>query len=358
MDDYLVTADATVLIASLPVGWIGEWHGNPKPQWVVPLSGRWFVETTDGTRVEMGPGEAPSVATRTRKPTAPDGGGIAQAPSATHRLFSWSSSSMKRGGSLPARAPFCEPAGASPSIVMDGFEIIDPRFRRFVLPNAPLERLADGLRWLEGPVWFADMRCLLVSDIPNDRIMRWTHTGGIEVFRQPAGFPNRQTREREGRLITCSHHGRCVLRTELYGEVMILAARFEGKRLNSPNDVVIKSDGTIWFSILPTAFRPTTREVGRTGSSRRGRTGWTRAQVRWAWWPTISRAKRPVLLSGRAPPLHCRDRPVVRRGPESAYLRLRRRREQQQSAQRPGISRGDPGQRRRHSVRRGRPRLE
>ena len=66
---------------------------------------------------------------------------------------------------------------------MDGFEIIDPRFRRFVLPNAPLERLADGFRWLEGPVWFADMRCLLVSDIPNDRIMRWTQTGGVEVFR-------------------------------------------------------------------------------------------------------------------------------------------------------------------------------
>ena len=75
---------------------------------------------------------------------------------------------------------------------MDGFEIIDPRFRRFVLPNAPLERLADGFRWLEGPVWFADMRCLLVSDIPNDRIMRWTHTGGIDVFRQPASFPNGQ----------------------------------------------------------------------------------------------------------------------------------------------------------------------
>jgi gluconolactonase len=134
---------------------------------------------------------------------------------------------------------------------MDDFEIIDPRFRRFVLPNAPLERLADGFRWLEGPVWFADMRCLLVSDIPNDRILRWTETGGVEVFRRPAGFPNGQTRDREGRLITCSHHGRCVLRTELDGELTVLADRFEDKRLNSPNDVVVKSDGTIWFSDPP-----------------------------------------------------------------------------------------------------------
>ena len=134
---------------------------------------------------------------------------------------------------------------------MDGFEIIDKRFVRFVLPNAPLEKLADGFRWLEGPVWFGDMECLFVSDIPNDRIMRWTERGGVEVFRQPAGFPNGQTRDCEGRLITCSHHDRCVFRTELDGKVTVLADRFEGKRLNSPNDVVVKSDGTVWFSDPP-----------------------------------------------------------------------------------------------------------
>jgi gluconolactonase len=134
---------------------------------------------------------------------------------------------------------------------MDGLEIIDRRFRRFVLPNAPLETLAGECLWLEGPVWLADMRCLLVSDIPNDRILRWTETGHVEVFRQPAGFPNGQTRDREGRLITCSHRGRCVLRTEHDGEVTVIADRFEGKRLNSPNDVVVKSDGTIWFSDPP-----------------------------------------------------------------------------------------------------------
>ena len=145
---------------------------------------------------------------------------------------------------------------------MDGFEIIDQRFRRFVLPNAPLEKLADGFRWLEGPVWFADMQCLFVSDIPNDRIMRWTEHGGVEVFRQPAGYPNGQTRDREGRLITCSHRRRCVLRTELGGEVTVLADRFEGKRLNSPNDVVVKSDGTIWFSDPPYGIQ-TDYEGGR-----------------------------------------------------------------------------------------------
>lgn len=134
---------------------------------------------------------------------------------------------------------------------MADFEIIDKRFRRYVLFNAPLETLADGFRWLEGPVWFADMQCLLFSDIPNDRIMRWTEAGGVQVFRKPAGYPNGQTRDRQGRLITCSHARRCVMRTELDGSVTVLADRFEGKRLNSPNDVIVKSDGTVWFSDPP-----------------------------------------------------------------------------------------------------------
>jgi len=131
---------------------------------------------------------------------------------------------------------------------MDGFEIIDPRFKSFVLPNAPLERLASGFRWLEGPVWFADHQCLLVSDLPNDRVMRWTEDGGISVFRQPAGFANGHTRDREGRLIECSHQDRCIKRTELDGTIMVVADRYQGRRLNSPNDVVVASDGSIWFS--------------------------------------------------------------------------------------------------------------
>jgi gluconolactonase len=131
---------------------------------------------------------------------------------------------------------------------MDGFEIRDPRFARYVLPNAPLQKLADGFGWLEGPVWFADHACLLVSDIPNDRILRWTESGGISSFRAPSGFANGHTRDRQGRLIGCSHRHRCVVRTELDGALTVLADRFGGKRLNAPNDVICRSDGTIWFS--------------------------------------------------------------------------------------------------------------
>lgn len=145
---------------------------------------------------------------------------------------------------------------------MEGFEFIDPRFRHFVLPNAPLEKLGEGFRWLEGPVWFGDRNCLLFSDIPNDRIMRWSEETGVTVYRRPAGFPNGQTRDREGRLITCSHHNRCVMRTEFDGTVTVLADRFEGKRLNSPNDVIVKLDGTIWFSDPPYGIQ-TDYEGGR-----------------------------------------------------------------------------------------------
>jgi gluconolactonase len=130
----------------------------------------------------------------------------------------------------------------------DIFEIADPRFRSFVLPNAPLEKLADGFGWLEGPVWFADHDCLLFSDIPNDRVMRWTPDGGVSVFRAPSGFANGHARDKQGRLIECSHRHRCVTRTELDGSVTVLADRYDGKRLSSPNDVACKSNGTIWFS--------------------------------------------------------------------------------------------------------------
>ncbi|MGA8278062.1 MAG: SMP-30/gluconolactonase/LRE family protein [Rhodanobacteraceae bacterium] len=131
---------------------------------------------------------------------------------------------------------------------MANVEIIDPRFKSLVLSNAPLEKLGDGFRWLEGPVWFADHECLLVSDIPNNRILRWTESGGVSVFREPSHFANGHTRDREGRLIGCSHRDRCVRRTEYDGYITVLVDRYQGKRLNSPNDIVVKSDGTIWFS--------------------------------------------------------------------------------------------------------------
>lgn len=128
------------------------------------------------------------------------------------------------------------------------FEILDDRFRAFVLPNAPLVNLGEGFAWLEGPVWFADHDCLLVSDLPNDRIMRWTEDSGMSVFRKPSGFANGHTRDREGRLLGCSHQNRCITRTELDGRITVLADRYKGHRLNSPNDLICRSDGTIWFS--------------------------------------------------------------------------------------------------------------
>ncbi len=132
----------------------------------------------------------------------------------------------------------------------DAYEIIDARFRSMVLPNAALTKLGEGFGWLEGPVWFADQGCLLVSDLPADRVLRWTPSGGISVFREPCGFENGHTRDRQGRLISCSHHGR-LTRTELDGRITVLADRYDGRPLNSPNDVVVRSDGTIWFSDPP-----------------------------------------------------------------------------------------------------------
>ncbi|NYT77203.1 SMP-30/gluconolactonase/LRE family protein [Alcaligenaceae bacterium] len=131
---------------------------------------------------------------------------------------------------------------------MANIEIIDERFKSCVLPNAPLEKLGEGFRWLEGPVWFADLQCLLVSDIPNNRIMRWTESGGMSVFREPSNYANGHTRDRQGRLIGCSHHGRCITRTEFDGTITTLVDRYQGKHLNSPNDIIVKRDDTIWFS--------------------------------------------------------------------------------------------------------------
>lgn len=131
---------------------------------------------------------------------------------------------------------------------MSDYDILDPRFSKYVMGNAALEKLAGGFRWAEGPVWFGDLNLLLVSDVPGDRVMRWSETGGLEVFRQPSGYANGHTRDREGRLIECSHGKRGIFRTEHDGRRTALATHFGGKRLNSPNDVVVRSDGTIWFS--------------------------------------------------------------------------------------------------------------
>jgi gluconolactonase len=129
------------------------------------------------------------------------------------------------------------------------FVVVDDSFARYRINQAKVERLATGFRWAEGPVWLGDTRCLLWSDIPNNRIMRWDEaTGQTTVFRQPSNFANGNTRDRQGRLVTCLHGGRSIVRTEYDGTITTVADRFDGKRLNSPNDVVVKSDGSIWFS--------------------------------------------------------------------------------------------------------------
>jgi len=123
-----------------------------------------------------------------------------------------------------------------------------PEFESFVMGNAPVKRIATGFDWVEGPVWFGDHDCLLFSDIPNNRIMRWRADGSVDVYRAPSNFANGHTRDRQGRLISCEHGTRRVTRTEHDGAITVVADRFEGKPLNSPNDVVVKSDGTIWFT--------------------------------------------------------------------------------------------------------------
>lgn len=131
---------------------------------------------------------------------------------------------------------------------MNSFEVIDPRFGRFIMGNAPVKQLATGFDWAEGPVWFGDAGCLLFSDIPNNRILRWTPGGGLTTYRAPSNYSNGHTRDREGRLISCEHGLRRVTRTELDGSITVIADQFDGKRFNSPNDVIVASDGAIWFT--------------------------------------------------------------------------------------------------------------
>ena len=117
--------------------------------------------------------------------------------------------------------------------------VVDQSFARYKLNLAKVERLATGCRWSEGPVWFGDMRALFWSDIPNNRILRWDEeTGAVTVFRKPSNFANGNTRDRQGRLVTCLHGGRSVIRTEHDGTITTVAEQYGGKRLNSPNDVV------------------------------------------------------------------------------------------------------------------------
>ncbi len=132
------------------------------------------------------------------------------------------------------------------------YQIDDQRFVHLIVGSSRLNRLYTGCRWAEGPVWFNDLGCLLWSDIPNQRILRWSDKPlageSVSVFRSPSNFANGHTRDASGRLVSCEHGSRQVTRTEIDGSVTVLAASFNGKRLNSPNDVIVHSDGSVWFT--------------------------------------------------------------------------------------------------------------
>jgi gluconolactonase len=128
-------------------------------------------------------------------------------------------------------------------------QVLHPSFAKYRVVLASVERLFTGTRWGEGPVWFGDGRYLLWSDLPNNRILRWDEeTGAVSVFRKPSHNANGNTRDRQGRLVTCEHNSRRVTRTEYDGAITVICDSYQGKRLNSPNDVVVKSDGSIWFT--------------------------------------------------------------------------------------------------------------
>jgi gluconolactonase len=136
-------------------------------------------------------------------------------------------------------------------------EVLDARFTKYHVGLAAVERLWTGSRWAEGPVWFGDQRVVIWSDIPNNRMLKWDEeTGRVTVFRQPSNYANGNTRDNQGRLVTAEHGGgRRISRTEYDGTITIVCDAFEGKPFNSPNDVVVKSDGSIWFSDPPFGIR-------------------------------------------------------------------------------------------------------
>jgi gluconolactonase len=152
---------------------------------------------------------------------------------------------------LSFRSAIAEPQEKKAPVVYPdpAIEAVDPRFGKYSVGNAAVERLWTGARWAEGPVWFGDGRYLLFSDIPNNRILRWLEdTGDVSVFRSPSNYSNGNYRDREGRLLTCEHDSRRLTRTEHDGTITVLMDRFQDKKLNAPNDLTVHSDGAIWFS--------------------------------------------------------------------------------------------------------------
>ncbi|KAB1083727.1 SMP-30/gluconolactonase/LRE family protein [Neorhizobium galegae] len=140
----------------------------------------------------------------------------------------------------------------SPIYPDPAIQILDPSFAKYRVASSSLEQVATGARWLEGPVWFGDGRYLLVSDIPNNRVMRYDEANeSWSVYNANANYANGHARDRQGRLLSCEHLTRRVTRTEYDGSITVLADNYNGKKLNSPNDIVCKSDGSIWFTDPP-----------------------------------------------------------------------------------------------------------
>jgi gluconolactonase len=153
---------------------------------------------------------------------------------------------------LPKEIPTTAGWRAHPRYPDPAIEALDPRFEKYWIMQSAVERLYTGCRWSEGPVWFGDGRFLLWSDIPNNRMLKWEEeTGSVSIYRKPSDYANGNTRDTKGRLVTCEHGARRVTRTEHDGSLTVLMDNWQGKRLSSPNDVVVKSDDSIWFTDPP-----------------------------------------------------------------------------------------------------------
>lgn len=154
------------------------------------------------------------------------------------------------GGVALMSAPAAFAAWSPAQVLPDpAIHVLDESFSKYRLTTASIERLVTGFRWSEGPVWFGDQRCVIWSDVPNNRLMRWSEaTGLVDEFRKPSNYGNGNARDLQGRLVTCEELTRRVTRTEYDGSITVLADRYDGKRLNSPNDVAVKNDGSVWFT--------------------------------------------------------------------------------------------------------------
>ena len=238
------------------------------------------------------------------------------------------------------------------------YEVLDERFRNCVNRTSHVERLWTGARWTEGPVYFPAGRYTLFSDIPNDRIMRYDETdGSVSVFRTPCGYANGHTVDRQGRLVSCEHGGRRVSRTEIDGRITVIADSYQGKRLNSPNDVVVKSDGSIWFTDPPYGILSDYEGHKARAGERQQRL--SRRRQSGAITIVADDFIRPngLAFSPDEKKLYIVDsRGRAHQGPAEAHPRVRCRR-RRQALRRQGIRRLHGGPLRRHALRHRRPAL-